>query len=291
MGNSTEKSKFTNLWIKSVSAIAICYLIFSLSSPIFLKTEKQPRKIETSDIVLVTLILIFNSGLIDRLEDFSISDGKFNAKFKQLEEQVSIQDKKIEEQQKEIVNQGENIHHLEEIIIAYNSREDIYRENPHLENKELALVGLKVRHGDIIDAITPIYAIIQTTPDLRLGKEVKGKHYGGFGGDEATLERNGYIVTGVNIYKADYFGREEVVHIQLIWNKLTQQGIETEPILSKKLGTGEYAKNIWLAEEIRAKTGYYICNFNCKTSDHTSGETFLHDFKIETKELLIPVSV
>ena len=47
--------------------------------------QQPPRKIEAPDLILIALVLLFNSGLLNRLEDFGISkDGGVTAKFKEL---------------------------------------------------------------------------------------------------------------------------------------------------------------------------------------------------------------
>ncbi|MBP0019733.1 MAG: hypothetical protein J7647_19540 [Cyanobacteria bacterium SBLK] len=281
-------------WLKGISLVVIFYLIFNLSSPLFLDRDKQLKNIETPDLILIALVLLFNSELLNKLENISFSkDGSFKAEFKQLkesqeklEETQKQQKKQIEETQEQqkvqISNVNKEISGLHEAIKHFNSREDILRREPDAINKNLALVGLKVRSGDVIDAITPIYAVI--TPDFTLGKQVDGVQYGGMGGGETPLVRDGCIVTGVNLYRGDYFGREEIIHIELIWQKLTQKGIDSEEVFSPKLGSGNYAKDIIL-EELRTESDCYIYNFSCKTSDHTSGETFLHDFTIDAKKL------
>lgn len=51
----------------------------------------------------------------------------------------------------------------------------------------LALVALKVRSGDIIDAVTPVFA--EVTPDLKLQNRKYGLQVGGTGGGETQLEQ------------------------------------------------------------------------------------------------------
>jgi hypothetical protein len=71
---SEEDENRRNWWIEIVSVIALGYLVFSLISPMFLKQGQQPpRKLETPDLILIALVLLFNSGLLNRLEDFGIS--------------------------------------------------------------------------------------------------------------------------------------------------------------------------------------------------------------------------
>lgn len=170
------------------------------------------------------------------------------------------------------------------LIIHKSAVDDTLQKNPNLKDKKLALVGLKVHHGQVIDAITPIFAVIESTPDLKLGETVDGEHYGGQGGGETILKKDGCILTGLNYYKGNYFGRIEVVQIELIWHKLTQKGIDPDEIVSEKLGTGEFAKQINLFK-LRAETDCYISNLSATTSYHTSGETYLNDLSITQEKL------
>ena len=116
-GEDGEEGKTArNWWIETVSVLAVGYLIFSLISPMFLKQEQQPsRKIETPDLILITLVLLFNSGLLNRLEGFGISkDGSVTTTFTKLEKEVNKQKKQIDElqakqlelQSKQLVQRG-----------------------------------------------------------------------------------------------------------------------------------------------------------------------------------------
>jgi hypothetical protein len=98
-----------NWWIEIVSLIAFGYLIFSLTSPMLLKEGQQPpRKIETPDLILVALVLLFNSGLLNRLQGFGISkDGGVTADFEQLEKDVKKQEQQIDALQAQQLEQLE----------------------------------------------------------------------------------------------------------------------------------------------------------------------------------------
>ncbi|MCU0527366.1 MAG: hypothetical protein MUF72_21375 [Elainella sp. Prado103] len=98
-----------NLWIEIISVLTIGYLIFSLIIPMFLKPERPlPRKIETPDIILIALVLLFNSGLLNRLEDFGISqDSGVTARFRQLKQEVNDQKRQIDELQAQQLQQLE----------------------------------------------------------------------------------------------------------------------------------------------------------------------------------------
>lgn len=61
-----------------------------------------------------------------------------------------------------------------------SARDQLVRTHPRLQGKRVALIGFRVRHGDVIDALTPIYA--EVTETLELVGEYEGKRIGGTGG-------------------------------------------------------------------------------------------------------------
>jgi hypothetical protein len=98
VGNSNkEEKKSGDWWIKILAAATVAYVAFSLVSPMFLKENQRPRKIETSDLVLIAIVFLFGSGLIDRLEGLGISkEGGLTAQFKRLEADVGEQQRQID---------------------------------------------------------------------------------------------------------------------------------------------------------------------------------------------------
>jgi ABC-type transport system involved in cytochrome bd biosynthesis fused ATPase/permease subunit len=91
--NSREETrkKFT-WWIsKTVSILGLIYLIVS----IFVPSNTRINKISNTEIFVFAIILIFNSGLIEKLEDFSVDGTKIQAKFKSLQEKQEKQQEEI----------------------------------------------------------------------------------------------------------------------------------------------------------------------------------------------------
>ena len=164
-----------------------------------------------------------------------------------------------------------------------SAKQQVINKNPTLKSSNLALVGLKVRSGDIIDAITPIFAEI--TPNLGFGKKEEGERIGGAGGSETLLEKEGYIITGINLERGNYFGRDEVIHIQVIWSKLTPQGIDQNAtIVSQKLGSGNFT-TASQPQDLRTKPGNYISDLNSNISSHTDGGKFLNYLYIKEENI------
>ncbi len=128
-----ENKAQRNWWIEIVSLMALIYLIFSLSSPIFLKEGQQPRKIETTDVVIIAIVLLFNSGLLNRLEDFGISkEGGVTAKFQQLKQEVNQQKKQIDDLQaqqlEQLQKQQKNLEEMQAFMYNFLLSEKDYEK-------------------------------------------------------------------------------------------------------------------------------------------------------------------
>ena len=133
-----EDKNHRNWWIEIVSLLALSYLIFSLISPTFLKQEQQPRKIETPDIIVIAIILLFNSGLLNRLEDFAISkEGGVTAKFKELKQEVNEQKQQIDELQaeqlKQLEKQQKNLEEMQAFMYNFLLGEKDYEKIDQLD--------------------------------------------------------------------------------------------------------------------------------------------------------------
>jgi hypothetical protein len=167
-----------------------------------------------------------------------------------------------------------------------SARDLALQKHPELRGKNIALVGFRVRHGDIIDAVTPIYSEVSSQMEL-VGK-FEGERIGGTGGGETVLLRPGYVVTGFDIQRGYYFGRDEVVHMQVYWTRLGSRGLVAEDTLaSPRLGSGANAHISKQPEEFRAQDNAFISDFAATTSFHTSGETFLNDIEISESMLVL----
>lgn len=162
---------------------------------------------------------------------------------------------------------------------AESAREQIEEKFPKLRGKNVALVGFRVRHGDIIDAITPIYSAV--TPEMKLVGEFEGDRIGGTGGGETRLKRPGHVVTGFEVQRGRYFGRSEVVHFQVTWRPLSADGIDSDAsVVSERLGGGNFAEIDEPPKRFQAGENAFISDFAATFSRHTSGETFLNDIEI-----------
>jgi hypothetical protein len=155
----------------------------------------------------------------------------------------------------------------------------IEEKYPKLKGKTLALVGFRVRHGNIIDALAPIYAEVDAK--LTLKDEYEGNWIGGGSTAGTELTKPGYVVTGIEKQRGDWFGGTEVVHIRIRWNRLTSKGIDTlDSTWSEKLGNGLYVKTLQEPELLQAIENDFISDFDAQTSYRTGGQLVLHDIQI-----------
>lgn len=90
-GREETRKKFT-WWIsKTVSILGLIYLIFT----IFVPSSTENNKVSNTDVLIFAVILIFNSGLLEKLEDFSVDGTKIKAKFQSLQEKQEKQQEEI----------------------------------------------------------------------------------------------------------------------------------------------------------------------------------------------------
>ncbi|WP_291724705.1 hypothetical protein [Bernardetia sp.] len=160
--------------------------------------------------------------------------------------------------------------------------------NPIEQDNFLALTGFVVRSGDIIDGFTPIFSEIGTEDKLFKSKRT-GKHFGGDGGSPTEIYKEGYLITGIELIRGYYFGREEVIHMQVTWNKLTPNGIDyNDKVISEKIGSGNFAEfnENTPSKVFQAKQNHFITDFSAQQSYHSDGSTFIHDMTI--KEEILP---
>ncbi len=167
-----------------------------------------------------------------------------------------------------------------------SARRSVVEREPGLATGMLALVGLRVGHGDIIDAITPVFAEI--SPQLAIVRTLSGDRIGGEGGGETLLRREGYLVTAIELQRGAYFGRDEVIHLRVTWQRLTPNGLDpASEVTSETLGSGNFATPKGEPRRLAAEPGNYIADLAARVSDHTSGETFLNDLYIRQEPLAL----
>ena len=150
-----------------------------------------------------------------------------------------------------------------------------------------ALSGLIVRHGDIVDAVSPIFAAVSL--DGAIEAEKLGRRYGGEGGLETRLVQPGYLITEVRMIRGDYFGATHLIHLEVVWQKLIRDGFNVaSKLTSQRLGDGTYAKHLRPPVVYRAPEGHYISDLLVPPAlRHTSGELYLTDLVAEYKPLPI----
>jgi len=187
IGNSSEDTPNPRNWkIEIVSVIAVGYLIVSLISPLFLKEGQQaPRKIETPDLLLIALVLLFNSGLLSRLEDFGISkDGGITAKFKQLKQEVTEQKKQIDEVQaqqlEQLTKQQKDLEEMQAFMYNFLLGEKDYEKIDQLDHHSEAKTNydfyVSDRVGDELRRLRDLHLI--ATKSGYISDIVRASDYG-----------------------------------------------------------------------------------------------------------------
>jgi hypothetical protein len=147
-----------------------------------------------------------------------------------------------------------------------------------------ALSGMIVGHGDLIHHVTPVFS--QLLLDGSIGDSKEGKRKGGKGGPYLDFLKPGHLVTEVLVTRGDYYGARHVIHIQVVWQKLTSDGLDSNKITSEQLGTGAHATNL-VEKAFTAPANYYISDLFVPPSEvpHTSGEKYLTDLEANYKPL------
>jgi hypothetical protein len=105
-----EFRRTVNWWgLKITSLLVLLYIIWLMIAPQRLK----PKEITIEDITLVAIVLLFNAGLIEKLESFSVEGTKIEAKFQKLEERQDQQKDaidKLQQQQIDLQQQQIDLH-------------------------------------------------------------------------------------------------------------------------------------------------------------------------------------
>jgi hypothetical protein len=135
------------------------------------------------------------------------------------------------------------------------------------KDARLALVGIKIRSGQVIASMAPLYASL--SPDFKLGHLPDlGQSQGGGNGQGILLVKDGYFVTGLYVQRGTYFGRDEVVHLQVVWRRLTPQGLDSAEEMSDIFGSGEYVGSLQPTLRKRADPGHFISDYSLSISAH-----------------------
>jgi len=102
------------------------------------------------------------------------------------------------------------------------------------ETQNKVLAGLTIRHGDIIDAIQPIYRTIND--DKSLGEIINGQKYGGNGGSTTTIYRDGFVVVGFIYQRGEWMGEERIAGLQPVLQQWTKDGPKGDRIIAGQFG-------------------------------------------------------
>lgn len=162
-------------------------------------------------------------------------------------------------------------------LITFNLFSEEANDVPERENS--VLVGFIVKHGDIIDGVTPIYK--QILQNGELGTPFIGNHLGGKGGKESVAVRNLSIVKGVLIERCDYFGANHISRLWIIWQKWSKGTANGDMYISEVYGTGNNASNKQIQDIYFSELG--VKGIESFSIAHTSGENYLSNIQFITR--------
>jgi len=161
---------------------------------------------------------------------------------------------------------------------------ELLSAHPDLAGKDIAVVGLMVRDGDIVNGFAPIYAEISNDPAKHRLKisdtHISGEFHGESNGNEEYMVKNSGLVTELDVYSGRYHGSDAVAKMTLVWRGIAKSGYDmdtsAEPF-TKSYGSahGLEDSNLTLIP-YRAPAGCYLADIRkVSTETHTSGEVYL----------------
>jgi hypothetical protein len=114
VSNRRKSRKTFGWWVsKSVTAIGLFYLLAVVFVPS--NSRFKVNRVSSTEIFLFAVILLFNSGVLEKLEDFSIDGTKIQAKFQRLEAEQEQQKYELDQvQQQQLDHQKDQLHLLSE---------------------------------------------------------------------------------------------------------------------------------------------------------------------------------
>jgi len=142
-----------------------------------------------------------------------------------------------------------------------------YKENQlnqHLMSQKKVLAGLVIRHGEIIDALQPIYRNINN--DGSLGDTVRDQQFGGNGGNKTELLREGYVIVGIIYNQGYWMGSRRLAGFVPIMQKWENGKPAGDMIMSGSYGLVNKISGSRPYYHV-PKQGKYISNIEVKVSD------------------------
>lgn len=178
-GREESRRKFT-WWIsKIISTLGLLYLIVAIFAPLNTKINR----ISNTEILLFATILVFNSGLLEKLEDFSLDGTKIQAKFRSLQERQEKQQEEIKQLSqaqetalvfalKGIIDQHE-FKHLRGLIDAEDNNTDhIVKYGGYIKSFEE-----EIRHLVAVRFLDKIASISDLINDLKSNQKANLRKY------------------------------------------------------------------------------------------------------------------
>ncbi|MCB1142404.1 MAG: hypothetical protein KDK54_09220 [Leptospiraceae bacterium] len=162
------------------------------------------------------------------------------------------------------------------IALALLFGSEAFSDEEKNDPKESILVGFVIRHGDIVDGLTPIY---KTLDGKYLGNIQMGDSHGGKGGRESIAIRSNAIVQGLIAEKCEYFGADHICRLRVIWKRWSNGSANGDYLLSEYYGTGNFGTNQKLVE-LSSADDLPFKGVSSQNLAHTNGDLFLSDLKL-----------
>ena len=147
--------------------------------------------------------------------------------------------------------------------------------NPASRNKRLFISGFRVRHGEIVDALAPVFT--EQLADGRLGEVFESPLVGGTGGSVTTVSRSGYYVRALEVQRGQWDNIQTLVTLKVVWAALPVAPNATQPpaISATTFGTGKNAELTSKPSTVAAELNFGLSDLLVSTSRNGAGNLFL----------------
>lgn len=149
--------------------------------------------------------------------------------------------------------------------------------NPATRSKRLFISGFRVRHGEIVDALAPLFT--EQLADGRLGEVFESPLVGGTGGSVATVSRPGYYVRALEVQRGQWDNFQTLVTLKVVWAALPVSANAPQPpaIPATTFGTGKNAAFNSKPSTVAADLNFGLSDLLVSTSRNGAGKLFLGD--------------
>ena len=170
-------------------------------------------------------------------------------------------------------------------------------KQPSLQGKRMLLTGLRVRDGNIVDAVAPIYT--ELLPDGQFGLSFEAPSAGGaggVGGGERVVRLAGHYISALLVQRGQRDNAEVVASLRVTWSRFPRlPNPDALPAtVTQAFGAARGATTTDKPMSLMASSGAAITDLLVRTARDGNGGTTLADLAITQSdafaELLPPAS-